>query len=93
MPDTRPHLFQALGAVCWAVELPGFGDTESGEAAIEAAAHDPVVRAARLEEEGFTDCEDAEPPPPPGRQKLTSVSDVSGRSRRNSYHLLSVTPT
>ena len=50
-----------------------------GEAAVEAAADDPVVRVVGLEEERLADASARNRPCPPGRQKLTSSARARGQ--------------
>ena len=68
--DAAAHLGQVLDAVGMAVELPRFRHLQRGEAAVEAAADDPVVRSVGFEEERLTDLEDVKGAPAAGSPEV-----------------------
>ena len=53
MRDACPHLLKGGGAVGLAEHLPGLRCPQRGEAAVEAAADDTVMRGMRFEEKRF----------------------------------------
>jgi len=86
-PVAGLQLGGTLDAVAFLEQVPGSGQRQRGEA----AAYHAVVRVVNLEKDGSPIARTPKLRPPPGHQKLTSLS--VGRSVRNRYRSPSVTPT